>query len=348
VTGCEEVGGMMVKATGEIQAIPVGIVSVAAKFPSKKIQVEEVCRTEGVATASIASSGIGIDQVRVFEGEWRSDLALAAAEECLSLSGLKADDLDVIIDFSVLPQDYVVPSWSMSNKIQHQLGAGNAFNLGFGGCGPTNLLVALRFASALIKGDEDVKTALLVAADVAIPGNRIVNADRPFTVLGDGASALIISAGKGECEIIETELQSEGANHDVVNVPGGGLAHPDRLDLYRLEISPSKYKSTEAFAKLKKLCDTAAVRAGVSLAEIVHFVSTNISQKDQEEFADTFGLADRDQFGENRKRYGHVQATDLVINLSRLIGARGTRERELGLICCHGWGFTGGAALVRC
>ena len=56
-------------------------------------------------------------------------------------------------------------------------------NLGFGGGGTTNLLVALRFVSSLIKADDDVKTALLIASDVSIPGNRVINHDNPLTIL---------------------------------------------------------------------------------------------------------------------------------------------------------------------
>lgn len=336
------------KVTSTANSTPVGIASVASVFPPGKILVEDVVQREKIANASKISAAIGIEQVHVFEGEWRSDLAFSAAEECMSRSGLKPEDIDMIIDFSVLPQDYVVPSWCMSNKIQHQLGARNAFNLGFGGGGPTNLLVAMRFASSLIKAEKNLTTALLIAADVAIPGNRIINADDPLTVLGDGASALIVTEGTGICEIIGTDLLSEGRRHDVLNVPGGGMAYPDRLDLYRLEVSPEKYQPEEALLKLKRSSERVRQLFGADLDEIAHFISPNISQKDQFRFADSFGLTTRDPYQENRKRYGHVQATDLVINLAQILENRGTRERELGLMCSHGWGFLTGTTLIKC
>jgi hypothetical protein len=45
----------------------------------------------------------------------------------MAKAGLKAGDIEVIIDFSVISQDYVVPFWCMSNKIQADLSAKDAF-----------------------------------------------------------------------------------------------------------------------------------------------------------------------------------------------------------------------------
>jgi 3-oxoacyl-[acyl-carrier-protein] synthase-3 len=326
----------------------VGIVSMAHCLPPQTRLVEDVCQEEGIEFDSKIKADIGIEKVHVFSGQWRSDLALDAAKECLLRANLKATDIDMIVDFSVLPQDYVVPSWCMSNKIQHELGAKKAFNLGFGSGGTSNLLVALKFAASLIKADEDVNTALLIASDVAIPGNRVINPDNPLTVLGDGASALIVTEGSGICEILQTELLSEGNLHDVSYIPGGGIAYPDRLDLYQLRVSQEKYSSNLALAKLKEVIDRVTQSAGINLKECANFISTNISAKDQSHFSNFFGLSNGDPFKENRSRYGHVQATDFVINLSQVLENRKGSERELGLVCSHGWGFLSGAMLIKC
>lgn len=202
--------------------------------------------------------------------------------------------------------------------------------------------------SSLIKEEEDVKTALLIASDVSIPGNRVINRDSPMTILGDGASALIVTEGSGVCEIIRTELMSKGHRHDVFLLPGGGIAHPDNIDQYRLKIHPKKYSPASAFNTLKDISHQAVQLAGVNLNEVANFIGPNISAKDQAQFADTFGLSNGDPFKQNRRRYGHVQATDFVINLSQILENRGEHAKELGLVCSHGWGFLSGAMLIKC
>ena len=325
---------------------PVGIVSTACCFPPRKMFVGDVFKEEGLEFDPAIANQIGIDQVHVFEGKWRSQLALEAAQECLSKAGLNANEVDVVVDFSVLPQDYVVPSWCISNTIQHELGAEKAFNLGFGGGGTTNFLTALKFAVSLIRTGK-INTALLIATDVAIPRNRVINHDVPLTVLGDGASALIVTRDTGVCEILNIELWSDGRQHDVLCIPGGGLAYPDRLDLYRLRIDAEGYSEESSLRNLKSLTERAAEKAGIDLGNVTIYANPNISAKDRGKFSEVFGLSDDDSFGDNRRRYGHIQGTDFVINLSHIINSGSAGQNNLAAICSHGWGFSYGTMIVR-
>ena len=325
---------------------PVGIVSTAYCLPPRKMFVRDVFKEERLEFDLAIANQIGIDNVHVFEGKWRSQLALEAAKECIFKAGLNTNEIDVVVDFSVLPQAYVVPSWCMSNKIQYELGSGKAFNLGFGGGGTTNFLTALKFVVSLIRTKE-VNTALLISADVALPGNRVINQDAPLTVLGDGASALIVSKDTRVCEILNIELWSDGRQNDVLCIPGGGLAYPDRLDLYRLRINAEGYSEESSLQNLKSLTERAAEKADINFDDVAIFINPNISARDRGNFSEAFRLAKDDSFGENRRQYGHIQGTDFVINLSQMINARSEGRHNLAAVCSHGWGFSYGAMIVR-
>lgn len=325
---------------------PVGIVSTAYCLPPHKISVGDVFNDEKIDFNLAIANQVGMNHVHVFEGKWRYQMALEAAKDCLYKAGLNANEIDAVVDFSVLPQDYVVPSWCLSNIIQHELGAKKAFNLGFGGGGTTNLLTALKFVVSLIR-QEKVNTALLVSTDVALPGNRVINQDAPLTVLGDGASAIIVSKGTRGCEILGIELWSDGRQNDVLCIPGGGLAHPDRLDLYRLRIDAEGYSEETCLINLKNLTKRAAEKAGINLDDVKIFINSNISAKDRGQFSEVFGLSEDDSFGENRRQYGHIQGADFVINLSQMIDTRSEGQHNLAAVCSHGWGFSYGAMIVR-
>jgi 3-oxoacyl-[acyl-carrier-protein] synthase-3 len=306
----------------------------------------DVFEEEGLKFDLPIASQLGIDHVHVFEARWRSQLALDAARECLSKAGLNPNQVDVVVDFSVLPQDYVVPSWCMSNKIQFELGARKAFNLGFGGGGTTNLLTALKFVVSLIT-KEEVHTALLISADVALPCNRVVNHDAPLTVLGDGGSALIVSENAAICEILSIELWSDGAHANVLRILGGGLAHPDRLDLYRLRVDLDGYSEELSQRNLKNLTERAATAAGIHLSDLTTFITPNISARDRNKFSEVFGLPEDALFAQNRRQYGHIQGTDLVINLSQMLRNKTADHQQLAAVCSHGWGFSYGAMIAR-
>src|SRR5204863_659195 len=138
--------------------------------------------------------------------------------------------VNVVVEYSIMPQEYLVPVWNMSNKVQAEVGAPKSFVVGFSGGGASNFMVALSSAVAMLSENEALKTALLVTGDTTIPGNRVLNPREPVTVLGDGASALVLQRDASSGVVIDTELWSDGANHDVCYIPGGSLVHPEDID----------------------------------------------------------------------------------------------------------------------
>jgi len=326
----------------------VSIVAATCCFPQQYCAVRDLFDEEGVSFNSEAVSGLGIQGVHVCRGETGSTLALAAAQHAIHRAGLAPSDVNVIIDYSILPQEYLAPAWNMSNKLQHALSTKKAFTLGFSGGGATNFHVALTFAAALIRSDDAVKTALLVAADTAIPGNRILPQDEPFTVLGDGASAVVVQRGPGGSVVLDTELWSNGALHDVCYIPGGAMACPDPPGLYRMEFSREKYVAACPMGVLRRLAGIVLDRAGLRLADVAYFLCPNISTADQTEFMYTFGVRKDQLCLTNLEGHGHIQATDLVLNYLFLLETGKLHDGDLILACSHGMGFLSGVSLLRC
>lgn len=327
-------------------ANPVGIIALAYQFPPDKESVRDIFKNEGFDYNKAIGQQLGIEQVHVNKDRCKTNLALAAAKSCMQKSGISPEMLDVIIDFSVMPQDYVVPSWCISNQIQHELKAVNAFNIGFGGNNTTNLLVALQFVRALIKTGQ-VKTALLVATDIAIAGNRVIQGPNPLTVLSDGASALLVKNEGGLCEILDIEIGSDASRHNVFCIRGGGLAFPDREDLYKVQIDADKLDLDQAWRCVKLMSDKLLQKRAIGYPEISRLIFPAISAQDSELGLKTFGMQNLKDARTNLNQNGHIQATDININLLQLMERPHKEKPELGLVCSHGWGFSYGAMLVR-
>jgi 3-oxoacyl-[acyl-carrier-protein] synthase-3 len=291
---------------------------------------------------------LGIASVPACNGEGGSAMALAASREALRRAGLDPAQLDVIVDYTILPQEYLVPAWNMSNKLQHELGARKAFTVGFSGGGASNFLVALSSAAALLQANESLKTALLVAADVAIPGNRVLHPADPVSVLGDAASALILQRGLSRNLVLDTELWSDGGNHDVCYIPGGALAHPDEPELYRMQLDKSRYDRAPKAESLRRLSSTLLDRAGVRFEDVTFFLYPNISSQDQAEFQQAFGATENHMCLSNRETHGHLQGTDFVLNYLSMLENGSVPEGAYVLAASHGMGFLAGVSLIRC
>src|SRR6476620_4986941 len=190
---------------------PVGILAACCRFPEHKRSVAELFREEGANVDSDVAARLGIDRIPLSNGaaaETASNMAVAASREALEKAKIAPTLVDVVVEYSIIPQEYLVPVWNMSNKVQAEVGATKSFVVGFSGGGSSNFMVALSAAAAMLSENESMKTALLVTGDTTIPGNRVLNPADPVTIMGDGASAIVLQRDAPGAVVIDTELWS--------------------------------------------------------------------------------------------------------------------------------------------
>ena len=325
----------------------VGILAAAYCLPAAKRTAHEIFRDENVTLGPELEARLGIAEVPVCRGETSSNLAVEAGREALRRAGVDPMQVDVIVEYSVLPQEYLVPVWNMSNKVQAEVGASKSFVVGFSGGGGTNFLVALSSAVAMLQENESLKTALLVAGDVAIPGNRVLNPSDPVTVMGDAASAVVLQRGTTSA-VMDTDLWSDGANHDICYIPGGSLVHPDDADLYRLQLDKQRY---DAFPKSDIVRDMSVAlmkRVGIHWDDLACVIYPNISSEDQNQLQQVFNGKMAPACAFNRTTHGHLQGTDFVLNYLSAMESGGIRQGDYMLAASHGMGALAGVSLIRC
>jgi 3-oxoacyl-[acyl-carrier-protein] synthase-3 len=326
----------------------VGILAAACHLPAQKRAVAELFQEERAAFNSAIAQRLGIDQVPMRNGETASNMAVAAAREALQKAAVDPSQVDVILEYSILPQEYLVPVWNMSNKVQAEVGAGKSFVVGFSGGGASNFLVALSSAAALLQENENLKTALLVTGDVTIPGNRVLNPAEPVSVLGDGASAVVMQRGASAGVVIDTELWSEGANHDICYIPGGSLVHPHEAELYRMELDKKRYDGFPKAEVLVRMSKALLQRAGIQMADVAAVICPNISAQDQTELQPVFDGKISPVCASNLSAHGHLQGTDFVLNYLALLQGGQVHPGDYVLAASHGMGALAGVTLIRC
>jgi 3-oxoacyl-[acyl-carrier-protein] synthase-3 len=326
----------------------VGILAAACRLPEAKRTVGDLCLEEGVGLTADIRARLGIQQVPMCSGERGSDMAVEASREALRKAGVDPVRVDVVVEYSILPQEYLVPVWNMSNKVQAEVGANKSFVVGFSGGGASNFLVALSSAVALLQENENLKTALLVTGDVTIRGNRVLNPADPVSVLGDSASAVVLQRGAGRGVVVDTELWSDGANHDICYIPGGSLAYPDDIELYRLQLNKPRYDAFPKAETLQRISQVLLERAGIELKDVAALIYTNVSAEDQREIEHVFGRRVASVCAANLRSHGHLQGTDLVLNYLSLVESNGVREGDYVLAASHGMGALAAASLIRC
>jgi 3-oxoacyl-[acyl-carrier-protein] synthase-3 len=151
----------------------------------------------------------------VAQGEFTSDIATKAALKALSNSGLKAEEIDMIILATTTP-DLTFPA--TATTVQAKINAKNAFAFDLQAvcCG---FVYAVTTANNFIKSGQ-VKNALIIGAETL---SRIVDwKDRNTCVLfGDGAGAVVLQATSEDRGIIASNLHSDGKLNGILKTSGG-------------------------------------------------------------------------------------------------------------------------------
>jgi 3-oxoacyl-[acyl-carrier-protein] synthase-3 len=328
----------------------VGILAASCHLPAQRRSVEELFREEGASFNSDIAVRLGIEQVPICNGqvsETASNMAVAAGREALKRARVDPLLVDVVVEYSILPQEYLVPVWNMSNKVQAEVGATKSFVVGFSGGGASNFMVALSSAVAMLSENESMKTALLVTGDMTIPGNRVLSPSDPVTVMGDGASAVVLQRDAPGSIVIDTELWSDGNNHDICYIPGGSLVHPDDISLYRMELDKARYDAFPKAETLRRRTDKLLDRAGLKLADVASVLCANISAQDEAALQEVFAGKVSPVCRSNRETHGHLQGTDFPLNYLGLIESGRVEQGDYVLGISHGMGATAAVSLLR-
>jgi 3-oxoacyl-[acyl-carrier-protein] synthase III len=330
----------------------VGILAASCHLPQHKRSVEDLFREEGANFSADVAARLGIKQVPIQNGdasETASNMAVAAGREALQRAKVDPLTVDVVVEYSIMPQEYLVPVWNMSNKVQAEVGASKSFVVGFSGGGSSNFMVALSSAAAMLSENDSMKTALLVTGDTTIPGNRVLNPADPVTVMGDGASAVVLQRGAPGGVVIGTELWSDGNNHDICYIPGGSLIHPDDINLYRMQLDKARYDAFPKAETLRLMSDQLLERAGLKFSDVACVLCSNISAQGEAAMQHAFEDKVSPVCASNRESHGHLQGTDFPLNyLSLIESGRSVKQGDYVLGVSHGMGATLAVSLLLC
>jgi len=292
-------------------------------------------------------SRTGIQERRmVLPGQALSDIATPACQQALEMAGLSPDDLDLIIVGTSTPD---MPTPSTGCMLQYRLGAKNAVAFDISAACPA-FIYGLAIAQKFMQ-DGSYRHALIVGGEIISP--RIDYQDRATCVLfGDGVGAVVLglSDGKGDGEILATEIQSDGNLWGLLNVPGGGSLHPPSIPMVEAGLHYIKMKGNEIFKhavrSMSESVRKALEKSGVSIHQIDWFIPHQANIRIMEAVAKQLDIPKKKVIVTVHK-YGNTSAATIPTALDEAVRAGQIQRGDLVLVSSFGAGLTWGAALFR-
>ena len=284
---------------------------------------------------------VGIKERRIVaDDEWTSHLAARAAKDALAMSGLTADQIDLIIVSTTTP-DTLYPS--VSCLVQRALGATKAGAVDVAAA-CTGFIYAMGTAWAMIKSGL-MKNVLVIAAETVT--STIDWTDRDTCVLfGDGAGAVILSASEEEnTGILSMKLQSDGTYSDLLKLPNSGSRtfpeHPGRF---------IKMQGNDVFKHaVRDMTDCASdviAAAGLTIADVTLLIPHQANIRIIDAIATRLKVPPEKLFI-NIDRYGNTSSATIPIALCEALEQNRIKSGDVFVIDAFGAGLTWGAMAIR-
>lgn len=275
------------------------------------------------------------------DGEATSDLAIAAARDALSRSGLEGSDLDAIILATATP-DQTFPATAVRVQAAIGMKGGFAFDVQAVCAG---FVFALAQADALVKAGL-AKRIMVIGAETF---SRILDfTDRSTCVLfGDGAGAVILEAVEGDGlsadrGILATDLNSDGRLTDLLYVDGG----PSTTGTAGVVKMAGQEIFKHAVIKLAQTGSAALTRAGLSTAEVDWLVPHQANLRIMAMTAQKLGVP-MERVVVTVQDHGNTSAASIPLALSVAEADGRIRPGDVVLMEAIGGGLSWGAAVMR-
>jgi 3-oxoacyl-[acyl-carrier-protein] synthase-3 len=324
---------------------PVRIAGTGSYLPERIMTNREL--EESVDTSDEwITSRTGIRERRIAkDGEFTSHLASEAARRALEQAGVAASEIELIIVATITP-DTLTPATAC--YVQQQIGSlkAVAFDVSAACSG---FLYAMEFARHAV-GAGAFRNALIIGAEklsAFVDWN-----DRNTCVLfGDGAgAAVLLPSTNGGGKILSSTLGTDGAQAELLNIPGGGSACPALPGTAPVKPAVLSMQGREVFKHAVNAMRQAAIdgiaAAGLTIADIDLIIPHQANLRIIDAIVERLDF-DRDNVFINLDKYGNTSAAAVAIALDEANRQGRIKPGDRILLVAFGAGLTWASAVIE-
>ena len=197
----------------------VGILGTGSYIPEKVVTNDDLAKILDTNDEWIRTRTGIRERHLAAKNENASDMAVAAADRAIEMSGIRKDQIGFII-LATGTSDYLIPS--TSSRVQDKLGLDHAGAVDIS-AGCAGFIHGLFMAKGLVAAG--LFDYVLVISSEMLSRHLDWNDRNTCILFGDGAGAAIVGRG-GRLEIRSFDTGCDGSSWDCIHIPAGGTAEP--------------------------------------------------------------------------------------------------------------------------
>jgi 3-oxoacyl-[acyl-carrier-protein] synthase-3 len=286
----------------------------------------------------------GITERRLMENGATSDMAAFAAKDLFETTGVKPEDIDVIIVATVTP-DMFFPATAC--LVQDKIGAVNAWGYDLSAA-CSGFLFALQSGASLIEAGT-AKKVLVIGSDKM---SSITDyTDRNTCILfGDAASAVLLEPSEDEnIGIRDSILRVDGSGKDSLYMKAGGSLLPASEETVKNKLHYI-YQDGKAVFKVavKGMADVSVEmmeKHNLKSNDIAYLVPHQANLRIIDATAKRMGI-ENEQVMINIDKYGNTTAATIPLCLTEYYRAGKLKKGDNLILAAFGAGFTWGSMFL--
>jgi len=288
----------------------------------------------------------GIKERRIAaDDEVTSDMGTKAAQKAIERSGVKQEEIDLVLCATVTPDYFNMPSTACIISDKLGIHGVQAFDISAACSGFVYLLsIAKAFIESGMK-----KHVLVIGAEKF---SSIVDyTDRGTCILfGDGAGAAVISATEVEEEaMIDIHASADGTYADFLMTPSPGSVHPMSQKALDEGLNFVQMKGNETFKLAVKTLTKDVVEIlkhnHIEAKDIPHFVPHQANYRIIKAVGDALKMTE-EQVVLTVGKYGNTSAASIPMAINDIYESGRLKQGDLMLLDTFGGGLTWASALL--
>lgn len=197
----------------------VGILGTGSYIPEKVVTNDDLAKILDTNDEWIRTRTGIRERHLAAKNENASDMAVAAAERAIEMSGIRKDQIGFIILATGTP-DHLIPN--TSSRVQDKLGLDHAGAVDIS-AGCAGFIHGLFMAEGLVAAG--LFDYVLVISSEILSKHLDWNDRNTCILFGDGAGAAVVGQD-GRLEIRSFDTGCDGSSWDCIHIPAGGTAEP--------------------------------------------------------------------------------------------------------------------------
>jgi len=330
----------------------IGIVSTGMYIPQPIMTAAQIAAESGIEEWVVREK-FGIEQKHMpGPDDHTNQMAIWAAQDCLSRSEIPAEDIDLVICTTEEWKEYLL--WTAGIKLAYAIGAQRAWAVDLHmRCGGT--IAALRMAKGIMQAEPEIKTVLIAGGYRNCDLVNLKNHRSSFLFnLAAGAGAILLRKGWPRNHVLGAHLMADGWMSEHVIVPASGTKRfpTDEaraqglfyLDLVEPEAMKNRLNAI-SMDNWMHCIDEALRKSGYGRSDIGFLNVLHMKRSAHLDMLQRLGLTEEQSV--YLSQYGHTGEQDAMISILEGLKQDRLKDGDLMVIVAAGIGYAWGAACVE-